>query len=222
VSREDYRFSNDWFGHNIDLWNKTLGDLKSQENHILEIGSFEGASTTWFLDELANHPDSTATAIDAFDTVLTLKQSEEDTMPMSQLELRFRENVAKSPNAEKLRVKRGLSRYVLRSMANEYDSHFNLVYVDGSHRARDVSDDAMLAWPMLQDDGYMIFDDYRWRKYAAEYDNPKLAIDSFLGTHATELTVVHRDFQVIVNKHPRIAEAVRHTGSFIRDLDEAA
>jgi predicted O-methyltransferase YrrM len=220
MSREQYKFSNDWFDYNIDLWNEKLGDRKSKENHILEVGSFEGASTTWLLDELADDPASTVTAIDAFDTVLSLEESKSDTKPMSDLERRFRGNVEKSPNFSKLRVMRGLSRYVLRSMANDFDGHFNLVYIDGSHRARDVLDDAVMTWPMLEDGGHMIFDDYRWHKYVDEYDNPKLAIDNFMSTYETELDVVHRDFQVIVRKHPREAEAIRYEGKFTRDLDE--
>lgn len=220
MSREQYNFSNDWFDYNIDLWGEKFGNRKSEENHILEVGSFEGASTTWLLDELADDPASTVTVIDAFDTVLSLEASRSGTMPMSDLERRFRENVEKSSNFSKLRVMRGLSRYVLRSMANEFDSHFNLVYIDGSHRARDVLDDAVMTWPMLRDGGHMIFDDYRWHKYAAEYDNPKLAIDSFMHSYETEMDVEHRDFQVIVRKHPREAEAVRYKGNFIRDLDE--
>jgi predicted O-methyltransferase YrrM len=215
TSREKYNFSNDWFDYNIDLWNEKFGDLKPEENHVLEIGSFEGASTTWLLDELSNNPASTVTAIDAFDAVTPATEGVSQT-----LERRFYDNVEKSTNFNKLRVMQGLSRFVLRSMANEYEGHFNLVYIDGSHRAKDVLDDAVLSWPMLEDGGHMVFDDYRWHKYAAEYDNPKLAIDSFTNCYETELDVVHRDFQVIVRKHPRTAEAVRYEGDFIRNLDE--
>lgn len=220
MAREKYTFSNDWFNYNINLWNDTFRGLKPTPNHILEIGSFEGASTTWLLDELANNPSSTVTAVDAFNLVPSAdSEAIDDTAPPSELEQRFRENVARSPNFDKLQVKRGLSRYVLRTMAHTFDRRFNFVYIDGSHRARDVLDDAVLSWPMLQDDGYMVFDDYRWHKYRDEYDNPKIAIDSFTSCYATELDIVHRDFQVILRKHPRTAPAVPNPGSFIRDLD---
>lgn len=220
MSREKYTFSNDWFDYNINLWDAKFAELKSRENHVLEIGSFEGASTTWFLDELANNPDSTVTAIDVFDNPLSLEASESDIVPMSELERRFRENVEKSLNFDKLRVIRGLSRYVLRSMANGFDGHFSFVYIDGSHRARDVLDDAVMAWPMLRDGGYMVFDDYRWHKYAAEYDNPKIAIDGFVSCYETELDVLHRDFQVIARKHARTTPASLNSGTIIRDLGE--
>ena len=34
--------------------------------------------------------------------------------------------------------------------------------MDGSHHARDVLQDAVLAWGLLRPGGYMIFDDYEW------------------------------------------------------------
>ncbi len=220
--REKYTFSNDWFDYNTDLWAAKFAELKSRENHALEIGSFEGASTTWLLDVLANDANSTVTAVDTFDASL-LPDGTVSVEEMSDLERRFRANVEKSNNFDKLRIRKGLSRYVLRSMANEFDSHFNFVYIDGSHRARDVLDDAVMTWPMLQDGGFMVFDDYRWHKYAEDYDNPKIAIDGFTSCYATELDILHRDFQVIVQKHPRTAPSVPSSDSgavVIRDLDE--
>ncbi len=58
----DYRFSEDWFSdigisHVLPLGNK-------EEFHILEIGSYEGKSTTWFLDNLLLSKDSTITCVD--------------------------------------------------------------------------------------------------------------------------------------------------------------
>ena len=215
MSREKYTFSNDWFDYNIELWNTYFSELRKQENQILEIGSFEGASTTWLLDELANTPGSTVTAVDTFGS----HDQGDNSGPISELELRFQENVQKSANFAKLRVRKGLSRRVLRSMSNDFEEYFNFIYVDGSHRARDVLDDAVLGWPMLKIGGFMVFDDYRWHKYKGDYDNPKLAIDSFMGCYATEIDVVHRDYQVILRKHPRTVDAIPYDGSFIRDLD---
>jgi hypothetical protein len=34
---------------------------------------------------------------------------------------------------------------------------------DGSHRARDVLEDAVLSWPLLKVGGIMLFDDYLWQ-----------------------------------------------------------
>lgn len=42
---------------------------------------------------------------------------------------------------------------------------FDLVYIDGSHMRVDVLVDAVLAWPLLQPGGLMVFDDYEWDRY---------------------------------------------------------
>jgi hypothetical protein len=56
-----YTFSENWFGedglHSVKL------NLDS-EIHILEIGSFEGKSTIWFLENLLKNDKSTITCID--------------------------------------------------------------------------------------------------------------------------------------------------------------
>lgn len=215
MGRNRYNFTNDWFDYNIDNWDETLGHLRAQRNTILEIGSYEGASATWFLDTIAEHPDSHMVAIDMFVDDLTNKN-----VAPEGVEARFLDNISKTRNPEKLEIRKGMSSRVLRAMGNDFESYFSVVYVDGSHKAPDVLDDITLAWPMLQTGGLMILDDYRWFKYRDEYDNPRIAIDSFLACRAAELTVLHKNAQVIVQKHPRIAPPVLHDGPIFRDLDE--
>ena len=36
----------------------------------------------------------------------------------------------------------------------------DLIYIDGSHLAKDVLSDAILSWKLLKPSGVMIFDDY--------------------------------------------------------------
>ena len=42
------------------------------------------------------------------------------------------------------------------------DGLFDLVYIDGSHSAKDVLLDSLLAWRLLRPGGAMIWDDYEW------------------------------------------------------------
>jgi predicted O-methyltransferase YrrM len=60
---------------------------------------------------------------------------------------------------------------------------YDLVYVDGSHHSADVYTDATLAWPLLNDEGILIFDDYEWTLMPEENSRPKLGIDAFLSAH---------------------------------------
>lgn len=71
---------------------------------------------------------------------------------------------------------------------------YDLIFIDASHRAKDVLTDAILAWPLLRQGGVLIFDDYTWTaKHApvgSVLNSPKLGIDSFLACHADELTLI--------------------------------
>src|SRR5574343_585970 len=57
-----YNFSQDWFSHN-DL-EKYLPFNRNEELHFLEIGSFEGRSAIWFLENMLLNEKSTITCID--------------------------------------------------------------------------------------------------------------------------------------------------------------
>lgn len=61
-SRKKYNFTFDWFQKNIDIWEKLfLHQLSKKAIQVLEVGVFEGASTTWIIDNLNPH-----IAIDTF------------------------------------------------------------------------------------------------------------------------------------------------------------
>ena len=58
------RFTEDWFTNNIPTWNKVLGNLRNKPVKFLEIGSFEGRSATWALENILTHKDSQLYCID--------------------------------------------------------------------------------------------------------------------------------------------------------------
>ena len=47
--------------------------------------------------------------------------------------------------------------------------------------------DAILGWDILNDDGIIIFDNYKWDELETEYYKPKLAIDSFVLMYKPQL-----------------------------------
>jgi predicted O-methyltransferase YrrM len=58
--------------------------------------------------------------------------------------------------------------------------NFDLIYIDGSHFAKDVLQDCKSAWLVLNKNGVIIFDDYFWKGYDKIENNPAYAINSFL------------------------------------------
>jgi hypothetical protein len=77
---------------------------------------------------------------------------------------------------------------------------FEVVYVDGSHRAADVYSDGVLAWSMVARNGVVIFDDYEFDEAVDDSERPKLGIDAFLASTAGQYRLLHRAYQVAIVK----------------------
>jgi len=64
---KNYKFSVDWFTHNVPQWQRTLGPLKGKPKiNYLEIGVCEGRSLIWVLENILTHPTAKATCVDIF------------------------------------------------------------------------------------------------------------------------------------------------------------
>jgi hypothetical protein len=116
-----YLFRTDWVTRNAENWSKYLAPFRGKPGvHALEIGSFEGRSTFWFLEHILTHPTSTITCVDIF--------------PEPSVTI-FDRNVEASGLKNKIFKLTGYSKDVLRTLpVNSYD----FVYIDGSHVAMDV------------------------------------------------------------------------------------
>lgn len=204
-----YAFSaGDWHERHVVTWLEHVAPLlRGRASAALEVGCFEGAATTFMLDALLEHEDARVEVVDTFAGSADATAAE--TTPQAAeaaargggagaLEAVFRANLAKTGAAHKCVVRRGDSAVVLRALPPA--PAFDLVYVDGSHVARHVLADAVLAWPLLRPGGVLVFDDYLWDLEPDAVDRPRLAVDAFLACYAPELEVLHRDLQVIVRK----------------------
>jgi SAM-dependent methyltransferase len=181
-----YNFTSDWVTGNQVIWAEHLKHLKDKPAQGLEIGSFEGRSLLWFLENTLTHPGSSITAIDIF---------------LPEYEQIFDDNIARSGLQNKVKKLKGYSNVALRGLpANTYD----FVYIDGSHIAKDVLMDAVLVWDILKPGGMIIFDDYQnTGPRGANYGParlPGIAIDAFLHVYEPYVDVLYKDYQVIIRK----------------------
>ena len=189
VERGD--FTQDWFTAHAESLETVLRPLERRAARMLEIGSFEGLSSCYFLWRLS---DLRMTCVDTFEGSSGLPSGEREG-----LEDAFDRNV-ELVDASRVRKLRGDSRRVVLDLADEH-ARFDFVYVDGSHRGLDVLVDAALSWPLLEVGGVVVFDDYRW---ALLGDDPLLrpgpAIDAFMGLVSAHGEVVFHDRQVALRK----------------------
>ena len=178
--KESFRFTH-WVGFPHALrWSRLMESLVGQRASILEVGSFEGRSACWLLENVLTHPESTLTCVDSFhDSYLQA----------------FEHNVAQTGAAKKVSVLRGASVDVLPAQARQ---SFDVVYLDAASAANDELTDCVLAWRLLKPGGLLICDDYGgdedWEPGVTQ------ALDAFREVFASEAEIVDEAFQLCLRK----------------------
>jgi predicted O-methyltransferase YrrM len=199
-----YKFTADWFSHNIPTWEKILDRFKGKPNiHYLEIGVFEGMSAFWMLENILTHSTSKLTCIDIFP---------------KQIEERFYANLKKSGFEDRVTVVKGKSQKELKRFS---DNSFDIIYIDGGHTAADVLADAVLSWPLLKEEGILIFDDYLWKKKENPPQmTPKIAIDAFITVYINHIEIIHHAYQVVLKKRKKSNSHFYHIQKYVYDWDQ--
>lgn len=196
---ENLQFTEDWFTHNIPNWSKFLNPLEGKALNVLEIGCFEGRATKWLLENILTNEDSKITVIDTFEGSIEHRDGSAN-HDFSNTEAIFDFNVW-MPYRHKVRKIKDTSFNALTAFNTGFEQEkFDLVYIDGSHMAKDVMADALLVWPLVKKNGLVIFDDYLWDPYPEPHKKPKMAIDNFTTMLFEELEAIHYGYQAIVKK----------------------
>jgi predicted O-methyltransferase YrrM len=193
---EPYRFTQDYFTDNIVQWSKDHGRFVGLSDlHFLEIGSFEGRSACWLLQNVLTHDSSRITCIDLF--AEERSQGAYDTTGLDSnlmsTEDRFDYNIRQMGASHRVEKLKGNSHELLRSLPR---SQYDFIYIDGSHVAKDVLEDAVLAWPLLKTGGMLTFDDYEWRDEPDPLRCPGIGIDAFLRVYEGHYRMIHKAYQV--------------------------
>lgn len=199
-------FNTHWFDRHEPLFNKHLSHLKDKPNlNFIEIGSFEGKSACWLLDNILTHDTCHLFCCDTFSG-----SPEHDPMKVDYTNIFdiFMDNV--KPYGSKVVVLKGKSQETLRDLPKYY---YDFVYIDGSHVAPDVLEDAVLSWRLLKSGGIMAFDDYFWSFWSNRYGDthieineedflkePKLAIEAFINIFRGQYDVLTMNEQVWIKK----------------------
>lgn len=187
---DETAYTSDWAKHFLANAERHLLPLAGRPLKVLEIGVFEGRSARWLFQHLLTHPESRYVGIDAWGW-------DDGT------EERAHANLA--PFLDRIEFHKGDSRWVLRDGQWKPGS-FDLVYIDGCHRALSVLTDSVLAWPLLKVGGLCVWDDYQWsrplwkRRRLPRHLRPKEAIDAFLMSITGDHERVFKNYQLGVRK----------------------
>ncbi len=194
--RNGYRFLHDYFTINIPAWSKWFAEIiTATPIKALEIGSWQGGSATWLLDKVIAPRCGELICVDTFEGsseharwVGTIAEKIEDT---------FDRNVAASGHSDLCRKIKGYSQDVLRAL---YQERFDFIYIDGAHEARYVIEDAVLAFGLLNDGGFLLFDDYNFQFSDRPRQNTSRAIDAFIDFYEDEVSLVDKGRQMLLQK----------------------
>ena len=195
----EYEFTQDWFNWAPEVWNQLTPMLSGRAGHrqFLEIGSFEGRSSIWIAENMMQDDD----ILRCIDTWEGGEEHGEENM--SEVEERFRRNLIvateKLPRRRIIQQKGTSVREIARWLTTD-NQHFDFIYIDGSHIAKDVLTDACMAWPLLKLEGFMVFDDYAWGNPRDALHRPKIAIDAFTNIFGETAEIVHVGYQLVVRK----------------------
>lgn len=162
---------------------------------VIEIGCFEGETTFNLANLLQNNkPNYAYYAIDPFLASENLRQEVVD-----EAKDQFMQNALEYPRVEL--IEKPSFNALLELHAREVKA--DLIYVDGSHFAKDVLADAVLGFELLKVGGVMLFDDaMSWRYGEAIQDSPKVAVDNFIQCNWDRLKVLEmpNGYQVAIQR----------------------
>ncbi|KAI4525278.1 glycosyltransferase family 8 protein [Schizophyllum commune Loenen D] len=200
LTRLDYDFTptQDWFSGNVERWRGLFPLVTASAPRVLEIGTWEGRSSVFLLEELCKDAGELVT-IDHYD----LLQTEAGRARRARVEHNLRLAGGRSRIIEAFSVPGLMTVLRDETEAVAAAAGFDWLYVDGSHRADDTFLDGELVWRLARKAAIIIFDDYRWpAESPGSMLHPRRGIDAFLELHAGEFERLsgESDYQMVVQK----------------------
>ena len=117
-----YVFTKVYAAPHSKRWMEHLGSLAGKPNvRFLEVGSFEGGSAVWFLENILTHPTSAITCIDPF--------------VRAGSEAVFDHNMRVAAGGSRVTKIKGRSESI---MAGLEQGAYDAIYIDGNHHAQNV------------------------------------------------------------------------------------
>jgi predicted O-methyltransferase YrrM len=195
----EYKFTQDWFNWAPAVWEQLIPMLPARKK-FLEIGSFEGRSTVWTVENMMEDGGE----IYCIDTWEGGEEHSAEDMSPAEDNFRHNRGLLMDKYADRhISIIKGTSLAGLAEwlISPEFSNEvFDFIYIDGSHIAKDVLTDACMAWPLLKLEGFMVFDDYAWGNPRDALHRPKIAIDAFTNIFGETAEIVHVGYQLVVRK----------------------
>lgn len=184
-----YKYTKTWFigsGINTNLKNFLS---ESTENRILEIGCYEGLSTTFFADNFLDHSNSKMTCVDPF---LTISDNDHKIYLDNNEEQNFDYNMTICKNTDKITIHKITSDEFFKNN----DKTYNLIYIDGCHEPDFIKRDMENSFKVLEKNGIMWMDDYG----GGDGIKIKNTMNEFLENYKGQYNLIYSGYQLAIQK----------------------
>jgi predicted O-methyltransferase YrrM len=186
----NYKYSQTWFiGSDINLLLSNFLN-KSQGNKILEIGCFEGLSSTFFADNFIDNEYSNLTCVDPF---LTIDNNDHINYLQNNQEMNFDFNMSICKNIDKIKIHKITSDIFFENNNNLY----NFIYIDGCHEPDFIKRDMENSFKFLEKNGIMWMDDYM----GGDGIKIRNVMDTFLEKYKGQYELIHKGYQLAIKKY---------------------
>jgi predicted O-methyltransferase YrrM len=179
-----YVFTNNWF-HYSEIRKLLLCFIDNNSiNKILEIGSHEGQSSCYFSDYLLDHPESSLTCVDPYDTTDPTTPVTDNTKNI------FLNNIGYSKNFNKIIFNQSYSSdfYIKNNLT------YTFIYIDGSHLIDDITLDFNNCLNIIEPKGIIWMDDY---DSSTEVKNH---INNLYELNKDKIQIIHKGYQIAFQK----------------------
>jgi predicted O-methyltransferase YrrM len=166
--------SNDYFSSSAFYFYNLLKKLPKNFKY-LEIGSYEGNSALYVSTNFLN---SNVTCVDLWQDVEEYKGKD-----FNIIEKNFDLNLKGLSNINK--IKSTSDDFFIKNTIM-----YDFIYIDGNHKFDYVLRDCENAWRFLNDDGFLVCDDYIWDYYKDIKLNPCFAVNKFLEKNKVKILLV--------------------------------
>lgn len=195
------QYTYDW---NQQFKNSTLG-INNLEL-CLEIGCFEGLTSNYICDNLLSENGKLICVDPLSENYLNTDLTETDIVNNNTIYKyfnnqyeRFLSNTKHQISSNKLELIRLISIDAFPKLVELYEGKFDLIYIDGDHRANAVYIDGVNSYKLCKTGGIIIFDDYTWGPDYNE-NSTKVGIDKFLNEYVDKYEIITKGYQIVIKK----------------------
>lgn len=179
--------------HHIN-WLVKMPDLLTKDCCTLEIGALYGGASMFMLDKYVKST--------GHHTIIDINTNE------------YIQN--------NLKPYKGKYTYIMNesgdAMRTLSPDHFDLVYIDGNHMSKYVLEDAVNAYYVTKEGGYIVFDDYGWGNGAHHTETPRTAIDLFIFAYDKHIEVKSIGYQVIIQKKKYEMTSEQKSANYVKNV----